>query len=147
MEGETRAGQGHTAINPPLYRDDPWFWLRDDTRKSEEILEHLKKENEYGKSTTASLDPHREVLYAEHKSHLKETDDTPPYPFGKFLYYTRTVEGKSYGIHCRREGSQIDGKLVFAEGSAEEILLDVNILAEGTSSFVEAGMRAIFNGV
>ena len=85
-------------MNPPRYHNDPYFWLRDDDRKNEEVLAHLRLENEYGKSmytcklyifncatnwrrsieTTAALDPLRMTLYEEHKGHLKETDDSPP---------------------------------------------------------------------
>jgi len=43
----------------------------------------------------------------------------------KYYYFTRTIEGKSYPIHCR-----IDKSL-----NKEEILLDENILAKGKSSF------------
>ncbi len=37
-------------------------------------------------------------------------------------YYTRTIEGKNYPVHCRKKGSL---------EAVEEILLDVNALAEG----------------
>jgi oligopeptidase B len=55
------------------------------------------------------------------KGHMKETDEEVPYPHGPYMYYTRTEEGKSYTIHCRREGSE----------GPEQVLLDVNALAEG----------------
>ena len=44
---------------------------------------------------------------------------------GGYFYYSRTEEGKQYPFMCRRKGS-MDG--------AEEMLLDLNELAEGTSS-------------
>merc|ERR1719174_2596960 len=81
---------------------DPWFWLRDDDRKSEEVLAHLRAENDYGQQELSSLDGLRKTLYDEHLSHLKETDDQIPYRQGDFFYYTRTVKGKSYKIHCRK---------------------------------------------
>jgi hypothetical protein len=39
VPGENR---GDKPFLPLRYRDDPWFWLRDDDRKDEEILDHLK---------------------------------------------------------------------------------------------------------
>ena len=42
VEGENR---GERPFFPLRYRDDPWFWLRDDDRKNEEVLAHLRKEN------------------------------------------------------------------------------------------------------
>lgn len=44
VDGENR---GDNPFFPLRYRDDPWFWLRDDTRKNEEVLDHLRKENAY----------------------------------------------------------------------------------------------------
>jgi oligopeptidase B len=111
-------------MNPPRHREDPYFWLRSDDRKDEQVLAHLRKENAYGKKATEALDPLRATLYEEHKGHLKETDDSPPYPHGAFYYYTRTVEGKSYTIHCRKPGST---------EAAEQVILDVNELGEGKS--------------
>lgn len=119
-------------MNPPRLRDDPYFWLRDDDRKNEEVLAHLRLENEYGAKTTAAIDPLRKVLYEEHKGHLKETDDSPPYPYGQYFYYTRTVEGKSYTIHCRKNGS-VDGD--------EQVLLDVNKIGEGKSHCDVRGVK------
>ena len=57
---------------------------------------------------------------------MKETDDSVPYPYGDYEYYTRTVEGLSYGIKCRkRKGS-----------TQEEVVLDVNELAKTVGNLV-----------
>jgi oligopeptidase B len=53
---------------------------------------------------------------------IKQTDIQVPYRKNGYLYYTRTVEGKQYPIFARRKGSA---------DAAEEVLLDVNQLAEG----------------
>ena len=99
---------------------DDYFWMRDDERKSERVIKHLELENEYTASVTAALKPAEESLYAELLSHVKETDAGAPYRYGdKYEYYTRTEKGKSYRIHCRRQ-----------LGGAEEIVLDVNKIAE-----------------
>ena len=42
-------------------------------------------------------------LYAEMLSHIKETDESVPYRDRGWYYYTRTVEGSQYPIHCRRK--------------------------------------------
>ena len=44
----------------------------------------------------------------------------------EYFYYSRTEEGKQYGIYCRKKGSL---------ESAEEILLDGNILGQGQKYF------------
>lgn len=65
VPGESRASEGHTPITPAIHRDDPWFWLRDDSRESEEVLAHLRKENEAGAKATEAIDPLRAELYVE----------------------------------------------------------------------------------
>ncbi|RHY31252.1 hypothetical protein DYB25_012155, partial [Aphanomyces astaci] len=74
------------------------------------------------KAALSHLDGPQDELYKELLSHVQETDQMVPYPHGDFVYYTRTEEGKAYRIHCRKPRHD-DG--------AEEILLDVNKLAEG----------------
>jgi oligopeptidase B len=71
---------------------------------------------------TSHIKPLEEKLYAEFLSRIKQTDLTVPYLDNGYFYYSRTVEGKSYSIYCRKKGS-LD--------AAEEIMLDVNALAEG----------------
>merc|ERR1711871_1249176 len=82
--------------------------------------------------TTRHTEALRQKLYEEHLSHLKETDDQPPYMHGSFFYYTRTVEGLSYKIHCRKPLGSSTSRLPEAD-AAEEIVLDINKLAEGKS--------------
>ncbi|MCP5097686.1 MAG: S9 family peptidase, partial [Chloroflexi bacterium] len=57
---------------------------------------------------------------------IQETDSTAPYKKGDYYYYSRTEAGKQYKIHCRKFGS-LDAD--------EEIILDENVLAEGTKYF------------
>jgi oligopeptidase B len=57
-------------------------------------------------------------------SRIKETDESVPYLRGGYWYYQREVEGKQYPIYCRRKGGM---------DAPEEVLLDVNVLAEGKS--------------
>ena len=109
VKGENR---GKDAFEKIRTIKDDYFWLRDDSRKSEKVLNHLRKENEYAKSQTSHLEELRKSLYEEHLSHLKETDDDAPYIHGKFWYFNRTVEGKSYKIYCRRERLKEDDRLM-----------------------------------
>jgi len=44
VAGENR---GALAMDPAKTMKDPYFWLRDDARESEEVLEHLRLENEF----------------------------------------------------------------------------------------------------
>ena len=71
----------------------------------------------------------QEQLFQEMKGRIKETDTSALVPYGDYLYYERTVEGLSYPIYCRK---------MTGENGREEVLLDVNALAEG-HVFCEVG--------
>eukprot|EP00961_Rhodomonas_salina_P265255 3585712-Rhodomonas_salina.1 len=45
----------------------------------------------------------QKTIYNEFVSHMKETDEEVPYPHGGYYYYTRTVKGLPYQIHCRKK--------------------------------------------
>jgi len=100
--------------------EDPWSWLKE--KKNPEVIKYLNLENAYREQATAHLKEFEAALYKEMLSHIKQTDLAVPYRDNGYWYYSRTVEGKQYPIHCRKKGS--------LEG-AEEILLDVNSLAAG----------------
>ena len=99
---------------------DPWFWLREQDDPA--TMEYLHAENAY---TDAFLDPLKslqDTVYEEIRGRIKEDDNTVPEKEGDYYYYVRYEEGGQYPIYCRKHGS---------EDGAEEILLDVNALAEG----------------
>ena len=100
--------------------NDDYFWLRD--RDNPDVLKHLEAENAY---TAAVMQPTRalqDTLYGEMLGRIKQTDLSVPSRIGDHFYYSRTEEGKQYPFMCRRKGSM--------EG-AEEVLLDLNALAQG----------------
>ena len=82
VEGENRGGNKDLLFDPAVTRTDPYFWLRDDTRKSEKVLDYLKAENAYCKSATEHIEGFANDIYLEMKSHLKETDQEVPYRMG-----------------------------------------------------------------
>ena len=99
------------------------------------MIKYLEEENFYCESRMAHLKDLQGQLYKEMKSHLKETDEDVPYPYGPYLYYTRSEEGKSYKIFCRK--AIADG-----ESANEEIVLDENLIAEG-KAFAHVGTYAV----
>ncbi|MBW8782415.1 MAG: S9 family peptidase [Verrucomicrobia bacterium] len=108
-------------------RIDDYFWLRD--LKNPAVLDYLKAENAHTEAVTAPTKPLQETLYRELLGRIKQTDLSVPYHKKGYWYYTRTEEGKQYPVYCRKPGS--------LEG-AEEIMLDVNVLAVG-EKFMEIG--------
>jgi oligopeptidase B len=126
----TRTHHGDTFV-------DEYAWLAD--RDDPDTIAYLEAENAYTDAAAAHLEPLREGLFEEIRRRTQETDLSVPTRKGGYWYYTRTVEGLQYGIHCRRpvrEG-EVDppetGDGTPLEG--EEVLLDGNQLAEGHEFF------------
>ena len=107
-------------------RQDPYYWLRD--REDPEVLKYLEAENAYTAEVMKPQAALVEEINTEILSRIQQTDETVPARRGEWLYYSRTEEGKQYGILCRRK----------PEGS-EQIILDVNQLAEGKAYFALGG--------
>jgi oligopeptidase B len=101
-------------------REDPYFWLR--VKSDPAVRTFLEGENAYAEGVLAPLAPLREQLYTEMLARIKQTDLSVPYRMRGHYYYSRTEEGRQYPIFARKAGSL---------EAAEEILLDVNALAEG----------------
>lgn len=108
-------------------RSDPYFWLR--VKSDPAVRAYLEAENAYAEAALAHLVPLREQLYEEMLGRIKQTDLSVPYRMRGHFYYSRTEEGKQYPIFMRKAGS--------LEGP-EEVLLDLNALAEG-KSFMSLG--------
>jgi oligopeptidase B len=116
------ARRPYQVTSPNGSRTDPYFWLRDDSRKDPAVLAYLQAENDYA---AAILDPHKAIedaLFAEMRGRIKEDDSSVPMFDNGYWYYTRYETGKQYPIHARRRRTM---------QSAEEILLDGNQLASG----------------
>src|SRR5580692_7584662 len=123
-----------TLVSHGDQRSDPWFWLRD--REDPAVLPYLEAENAYTEEELAPLDGLRTTLFDEMKARILETDMSVPSRRGPWWYYGRTEEGKNYAIHCRRPAAAA-GELPPAgeAGGEERVLLDENVLAEGTDYF------------
>ena len=119
---------------------DDYEWLREKT--DPEVIAHLNAENAYTEAMTADLGPLEDAIFGEIKSRVQETDMSVPVRSGGWWYYSRTLEGKSYGLSCRirAEGDDWTPPTIpdAAPGETvpgEEILLDLNELAEGHEYF------------
>lgn len=110
-------------------RVDNYFWLREKTNP--EVIQYLEAENAWTAQGLKHTEALQDTLYKELLGRIKETDlSVPSYDKG-YWYYTRTEQGKSYTIYCRKKGSL---------EAPEEVILDANILAEGKKFFALGGM-------
>ena len=105
-------------------RVDNYYWLRN--REDPEVLKYLRAESDYLEEVMGHTKPLQDILYAEMKGRMMETDSSVPEKRGAYFYYSRTEAGKQYPIFCRKKDS-LDNPL----DHVEEILLDQNLLAEG----------------
>ncbi len=118
---------------------DDFAWMSD--KRAEEFLAHLAAENAYTVERTAHLGALREELYADILTRTRQTDLTVPdfvrHDDGStWWYYSRTVEGLDYPIHCRLAAGDPDLIPDVTEAPADEqVVLDENELAKGQSFF------------
>jgi len=130
-------------LDPAIHIPDPYGWMRDESRTNTDILNHLEDENTYTKACTEHLQSLQKELYDEFLSSIQETDHSVPTPRGggsSYVYYTRTMEGKSYTIYCRapreeennnyNQNYSWDGTPSQPIVEGEQVYLDVNELAK-----------------
>jgi oligopeptidase B len=126
---------GTPPLSPPLARRQPvetvlhgdrrvdhYAWLRQ--KENPEVIAYLEAENAYTEAILRPTEAFQEALYQEMLGRILQTDLSFPYRLRGYLYFTCTEEGQQYPTHCRR---------VDADGSLDEMLLDLNRLAEGHS--------------
>jgi oligopeptidase B len=125
----------NNAPHPPIARREPlehllhgdrridhYAWLRE--KENPEVIAYLEAENFYTDAILRPTEPFQEKLYQEMLGRILQTDLSVPHRLRGYLYFTRTEEGQQYPSHLRR---------VDAENFPEELLLDLNRLAEGHS--------------
>ena len=111
-------------------RVDDYFWMRlSDEQKNAEtsdaqtvnVLAYLNAENDYAKAIMKHTSILQEKLFDEMKGRIKEDDETVPYLDNGYYYHTKYFEGKEYPVNYRKK----------AGADNAEVMLDVNLLAEG----------------
>jgi oligopeptidase B len=105
-------------------RTDNYYWLNQ--REDPEVVAYLEAENAYTEGVMAHTGGLQQALFEEIRDRIKQTDMTVPYKKDDYFYYTRFEDGKGYPIHCRKKGT-LD--------ASEEVMLDVNLMAEGHEFF------------
>ena len=110
-------------------RVDNYYWLNQ--RENQKVIDYLEAENEYTRQVMEPTEDLREDLFREMKGRIKEDDQSVPYLKNGYYYYTRYEEGMEYPIYCRKKGS-LDAE--------EEVMLDVNKMAQGHSFYRVTGL-------
>lgn len=104
-------------------RSDDYAWLRD--RDDPRTRAYLEAENAWTDAATRGWQALEESLYSEMLGRIRQTDLSVPYPRSGWLWYSRTIEGRQYPVHCRRRDAD----------APEQVVLDLNALAGGLAFF------------
>jgi oligopeptidase B len=114
--------------------DDEYAWLID--KEDPQTTAYLEAENAWTGRATEHLSALRDTVFLEIKGRTQETDLSVPSRKGGYWYYTRTVEGKQYGIQCRVpvQPGETDPPMG-DDRPGEQVLLDGNELADGKNFF------------
>ncbi|WP_372365806.1 S9 family peptidase [Candidatus Uabimicrobium sp. HlEnr_7] len=111
-------------------RTDYYYWMRD--RESQEVKDYLHAENAYVANVMSYTKDFQEQLFQEITGRIPQTDESVPYFFKGYYYYSRFAEGQEYPIFCRKKDS-LENK--------EQILINANELAKGHSYYRAAGLK------
>ena len=112
-------------------RVDNYFWMRlSDEQKNattpdaqtQDVLDYLNAENAYLKWGMAGSQKLQETIFEEIKGRIKQDDSSVPYLENGYYYFSKYEAGKEYPFYYRRAD---------VAGAEDELLLDVNRLAEG----------------
>ena len=110
-------------------RMDEYYWLKE--REDPEVISYLNEENAYREKIMAGTEKLQERLFEEIVGRIKKDDASVPYLLDGYYYYTRYEGELEYPFYCRKKGS------LEAE---EEVLLNVNEMAEGHSYYQIGGL-------
>ena len=110
-------------------RIDNYYWLNQ--RDNDKVIEYLNNENNYCKNKLKPTEKIQKQLFEEMKSRIKKDDSSVPYLYNNYWYIKKFVKGKDYPIYTRKYKSL---------ENREEILIDVNKLAEGHSFYNLGGL-------
>ncbi len=115
-------------------RVDNYYWLNE--RENPKVIDYLNAENEYYDKLTNHTKKFQEDLFEEMKGRIKEDDESVPYKKNGYFYITRYETGLQYPIHTRKK-ENLEGE--------EEIIIDVNKMAEGHEYFALVGLNVSEN--
>ncbi|WEK45214.1 MAG: S9 family peptidase [Candidatus Andeanibacterium colombiense] len=137
------AKKPHSSTHHGITITDDYAWLRDpgypevtDT----EVLDHLKAENAWFE---ARMEPHKPLideLFKEMRARIKEADKSVPQKDGDHYYWIEFEEGAEYKKWWRRPVGAKD------DGSADELILDETVLAEGLDYFRLGSLSVSMDG-
>jgi hypothetical protein len=122
FEAPVAEQRAYVVRSPHGDREDPYHWLRDDSRSDPAVLAYLQAENAYHRQYMDRHQRQTSTLAFELMGRMRPDDTTSlPYADKGYEYYVRQEPGANYPILVRKPKG----------GGSEQVVLDQNELARG----------------
>ncbi|MFK7956599.1 MAG: S9 family peptidase [Lysobacterales bacterium] len=130
------AQRPHQHVAHGITRDDPWQWLRDDSRTNAEILDHLQRENAYTEHCLTPVAQLRKQLNEEMVERVIRDDESVPHRMGDYEYFSRVTGDQEYSQYLRRS---------LSGDHAADVILDANARAQDHAFYELGGLSVSDN--
>ncbi len=114
-------------------RTDDYYWLRDDTRSDQDVLDYLHQENDYGRDVMASQQALQERLLKEIVDRLPQREVSASYTRNGYRYRHVYEPGCEYAIYQRQS-------VLSSEWDEWQVLLDANKRAAHSEFYTLGGL-------
>ncbi|WP_312227032.1 oligopeptidase B [Pseudescherichia sp.] len=114
-------------------RTDDYYWLRDDTRSDQDVLDYLHQENDYGRDMMASQQALQDRLLKEIVDRLPQREVSAPYTRNGYRYRHVYEPGCEYAIYQRQS-------VLSCEWDEWQVLLDANKRAAHSEFYTLGGL-------
>ncbi len=114
-------------------RTDDYYWLRDDTRSDQDVLDYLHQENDYGRDVMASQQSLQDRLLKEIVNRLPQREVSAPYTRNGYRYRHVYEPGCEYAIYQRQS-------VLSSEWDEWQVLLDANKRAAHSEFYTLGGL-------
>ena len=128
----------HTAHGD--IRPDDWQWLAN--RDDPAVTEYLEEENRYAEAVMAPTLELQDQLFQQIRARVAETDVSAPVWHRGWWYWSRTLAGKQYPVHCRRADPNRSLSAAQVLAAARASLPGAGVAGDGTPPPGEAGHDA-----
>ena len=110
-----------------------WMRLSDQQKESDmpdvqtqEVIKYLNFENDYLKEEMHDTKLFQDNLYKEFVSRIKQDDESVPFSYNGYKYYSKYKKGEDYPCHYRKKN---------ADSSNEELILNLPVMSKGSDYF------------
>ncbi|REL31395.1 S9 family peptidase [Thalassotalea euphylliae] len=130
--------QPHKLVMHGHERVDNYYWLRDDSKQSPEVIAHLNAENAHCQQVLAHTEALQECLFQEMVARQVKERQSVPFKYGAYFYWHEYIGDAEYPIYWRDASAQKQRDLqilnanVRAKGHAYYDLAPIEVSEDGT---------------